>query len=158
VEDILRVLHGARSISASALRWLSTGMPAGRVRCTIRIRHREITQDRTLGRLHAARLGLVSVIIAEKMQKAVHNQMGEVVIERFALAVSLAPDGFVGEHDVAQMIANEVTAEQFIPPVTAISGRKRQYIGRRIDPAPMAVEPAHRSIVGQNDGELGSFC
>ena len=133
-------------------------MPGRRVGCTIGIRHREIMQDRVLGRLHAARLGVVSVIIAQKMQKAVYHQMGEMVIERFALAAGLALDGLVGEHDVAQMIANQRAAESLVQLVAGIFRRKGQNIRRRIDPAPIAVESAHRSIVGQNNGKLGSFC
>ena len=110
-------------------------------------------QDRALGPLHAARLSVAFVIIPEKVQKAVHRQMGEVMIERFALAMGLAPDGLVGEHDIAQ-----VTARLVVQVIVGIFGRKGQYIGRRINPAPIPVEPSHRSIVGQNNGKLGSSC
>ena len=96
------------------------------------------------------------MIEAEEMQKAVHGEMREVVIERFILAARLALDGLVSEHDVAQMIMSlNLIVMPIARPIAGISGRKGQPIGRRIDAAPIAIEPAYCSIVGQNNGEFG---
>ncbi len=130
-EPSLRVLRGARAISAGhfagALCW-SPGPPGGRGRGTIRIRYRKAMQDRALHCFHAARLRVIGVIIAEKMQEAVHRQMGEMVIELFTLAAGLAPDGLVSEYDVAQMRAklfDRPIAGAIEPvPIVGIFGRK----------------------------------
>ncbi len=52
--------------------------------------------------LHHSRLVVILVIIAEKMQKTVNNQMGKVVGHRQAPAVGLAPQRSRGQHDIAE--------------------------------------------------------
>ena len=42
------------------------------------------------------------MVVAQEMQKPMHGEMGEMVLERLALGVRLARDGLVGDHDVAE--------------------------------------------------------
>jgi hypothetical protein len=101
---ILRIIGTARSCFARALCRPSMRTPAGRASRAVGVRHCQIAQDIPFGRLHPPRLRIVHVIIAKKMQKAVHHEMAEMMVERLAVATRFAVDGFVSEHDVAQVV------------------------------------------------------
>jgi hypothetical protein len=78
---ILRIIGTARSTSARPLCRALQGIPDCRATRTIGVRHYQIAQDRPFGFLHSSRLRIVDVIVAEKMQKTVDYEMGEVVVE-----------------------------------------------------------------------------
>jgi hypothetical protein len=75
---------------------------------TVRIGDRQLPQDSALGIFHYKRPLSVLVVVAHQMQKTVHCKMGEMMSEGFALAPRLARYGFIGEHDIAEMLARGV--------------------------------------------------
>ena len=117
------------------------GMPVG-------IGDAKTTQYVALGPFHRFRVGIAFMIVADEVKKSMHRQMGEVMRERLALGLGLARDGLVGQHDVAEM--RRV--------VRGALGRKRQYVGGRIDTAPKPVELADGRIIGQNNSKLRPGC
>jgi len=143
---ILRAPSCARSTS-STLFCGPLGMlgPGGGSR-TVRIGNRQSSQNRAFGVLHLARVLVTFVVKAEKMQKAVDDEMREMMGERFVLAAGLPRNGLISEHDVAQM------------PAAGVFCRERKYIGGSGDTAPIAIERAHFAVVGQNDSKLSRVC
>src|SRR5690606_40901572 len=55
----------------------------------VRVGNTEAAQDRHLRRLHASRLFLVLVVVALRMEHAVDEQVGEMVVEALALRARL---------------------------------------------------------------------
>ena len=60
-------------------------------------------EDPALQPLHFFRVAVVLVVITEQMEKSVNGEMGEVVVERFALGDRLARHGLVGDDDVTDI-------------------------------------------------------
>ena len=63
-----------------------------------------MSEDGALSVFHFAGILAVFVIIAEKMQEAVHDKMREMVGERPMGLARLAPDGLIRNHDVTEVI------------------------------------------------------
>ena len=61
-----------------------------------------LARTRALQRFHLFGLVVVLVVVAEQMQQAVDDEMGDMVRERLAFQCGLARDRLGGEHDVAQ--------------------------------------------------------
>ena len=78
----------------------------------VRIGYRQLPQDSALGVLHNKRLPFVLVVVADQMQKTMHGKMGKMMSEGFALAPRLARYGFVGQHDIAEMLATAVLCRE----------------------------------------------
>jgi hypothetical protein len=67
----------------------------------IRILNSETTQNSSLQRFHHLGLPVSNVIVTEKVEEPVNDEMGEVVVEGQVLLSGLSQDGFPGEHDIA---------------------------------------------------------
>ena len=65
-------------------------------------------EDGALGVFHFAGILAVIVIVAEKMQKAVHDKMRELVGERPMGLARLALNGLIRKHDVTEVIVRMV--------------------------------------------------
>src|SRR5262249_41556488 len=111
----------------------------------VRVGHAEPRENASLAPLHRFGLPVRFVIVAQKVEKAMQRQMGDVMIEPLALGARLARDGLVGEHDVAEVARR---------PAGGCRRRKRQHVGRLVAAAPAAVEGADRAVAGEDDGEL----
>ncbi len=68
----------------------------------IRVGDRQPLQDLTLGPFHRLGIRAPLVIIAQKVEKTMHGEMGDMMREGLALAAGLPGDGFIGEYDVAK--------------------------------------------------------
>ena len=67
----------------------------------------------------------VVVIIAEEMQKSVHDEMLHMMLERDALSRASRCDGLQRQHDIAEKARIVVVDRNGGP------GGKRQHVGRR---------------------------
>ncbi len=85
------------------------------------------------------------------MKKAVHREMAEVVDERLAFVVGLPPQGLVGDGDITEHARRIVVVTR----AGRLQGGKRQYVGRLVDAAPIAVQRADTRIIGQHHREFG---
>src|SRR5581483_9457368 len=90
------------SATAPLARLAAGASAMGRLAHAIGIGHVEVLQNRHLERFHALGLGRVLVIPTEKMQHAVHDEMTEMMRERFLLRLGLACHRLEGDDDVAQ--------------------------------------------------------
>ena len=80
------------------------------VRCELRVRRygsgtpsRARIARSSCSIVSASRVGLV--IVAQQVEKSMHGEMGEMMVERLALGRGLARDGLVGDRDVAERFA-----------------------------------------------------
>ena len=78
----------------------------------VRIGDRQSPQDSALGVFHNKRSLFVLVVVTDQMQKTVHGKMGKMMSEGFALAPRLARYGFVGQYDIAEMLATAVLCRE----------------------------------------------
>ena len=90
--------------------------------------------------------GRLGVIVAQKVQEAVDDEMGEMVGKALALVAGLTGQRFVRQRDVADEAGKRREGLEL---------RKAQDIGRLVDPPPVAVEDALMGVVGQQDRDLG---
>src|SRR5467141_2109298 len=147
----LRVLRGLSwigsesAISAHPLP-IRMGLPI-----RIGIGNAEVRQNLLLERFH--RLGVVVffVIVTDQVQKAMNRQMAEMMIERLLLVIGFLSRRFIGDGDVAEHARGVVRAAW----AGRRQGRKRQYVGRLVDTAPVAVQGSDAGVVGQYDREFG---
>src|SRR5580704_8084481 len=77
------------------------------------------------------------MIVADEVQKTMHDKMGEMMSERLALGTGLPRDGLVGQDDVAEMRRL----------VRGLLARKRQHVGGGVDAAPKPVELTERRTI-----------
>src|SRR5690348_15704285 len=90
----------------------------------------ELLEDAPLQRLHALGVGVAGlVVVAPQVQRAVHDEMGNVVSWCLLLFARLTPHGLAGQHDVAE--------ERLL---TRGIG---QHVGRLVFPAVAFVERLH---------------
>ena len=85
------------------------------------------------------------------MQKAMHGQMTEMVLERLVFGVGFAARGLIGDGDVAQHARRIVAVGRAF----GLQRWKREHVGRLVDAAPVLVERADARVVGQHDREFG---
>src|SRR5262249_39185112 len=98
----------------------------------VRVRHVEARQNLTLQALHGLCLFVRFMIVAQKMQKTMHREVSEVVVETYPLGSRFARCCLVGNHHVAEKPG---PGRAMRPVVT----RKRQHIGRLVASAPLPV-------------------
>ena len=103
------------------------------------IRHPEGGQNLGLESFHGKGLVVVDVIIAEQVQKAMHHQMGEMVLEADPLLRRLPLERLAGKDDVAQQPGNR--AER-------LDLGETEDVCRLVDAAPVAVQHPLLGIVG----------
>ena len=76
--------------------------------------------------------------------------MAEMMVERLLLFVGFPARRFIGNGDVAQHPRRIVR----LPFAARLQRRKRQHVGRLVDPAPVAIQRLDAGVVGQHDREL----
>lgn len=84
------------------------------------------------------RIFVVFMIVSQKMQKTMNDQVGNMGIERLVRKSRFSPDRFKTKHDVADQAGRRRRL------------RERQDVGRTVYAAPLPVQFAHRRIVGKN--------
>ncbi len=98
---------------------------------------------------HHGRLIVGLVVVADKVQKSMNNQMGEMIGKVQPLAPGFFGNGFPGHDDIAERRAQPAGNEG--------SGRKRQDIGGFVVAAILPVQHPHTRIIGEDEGDLGVF-
>jgi hypothetical protein len=95
----------------------------------------ESLKDAAFQRFHPVGVAGAFVIVAEEMQHAMHDQMPDVMGERFALRRRLARNRLEGQHDVAEE--------------ARFAGGEGQDVGRRVLAAPPLIQRPHPGVVAQ---------
>ena len=96
-------------------------------------------------------LGVVAVVVAEKVQHPVYHQMHGVVGEALALLRRFAGNGSVGEDDVAQQQRGSGSLGL---EVAVLHQREGQNVGGLVLVPMFAVEGVHRNVVGEGKAEF----
>ena len=115
-----------------------------------RVGRPEPRQNPCLERLHALRLCVRLVIVADQMQKSMGDEMAIVVGERHAELLGLARERLEGERDVAERRRRPRRRSR-------VGRRKGEHVGRLVDAAPARVERAQRGIVGEAEAHVGAW-
>src|SRR6185369_8513911 len=84
-------------------------------------------------------------VVAEEVEDAVHEELGDLPLERPATPLGLARRGRNRDHDVAE--------QRRIVLRLAFALREGEDIGRPVLAAPLAVQLAHRLVVDERDRE-----
>ena len=127
--------------------WRSlSGLARGRHRDRERRAAREF-RSRAIPSSSASRI--VLVVVAEQMQKAVHREMREMMLERLAFGAASRAVVSIGDDDVAEQRRRCARCA-----ARALLRRKRQHVGRLVVAAPVAIERLDRRIIGQHDSKL----
>ncbi len=98
---------------------------------------------------HFLCLSVVHVIIAEKMQKAMNHEMGEMVLERLAFKCRLARDRLAGKNNVAQHRFRAFARRDVGRP-----GKDSTLVGLSM-PRHCDIDGAHLLVVGEDEAEFG---
>src|SRR5882757_10025860 len=98
----LRVLRGLSLVGSES--GMSVHPLPVRIGISIRIRigNAELGENLAFEAFHRVGVGVVLVIVADQMQKAVHGEMTEVMIERLCFFIRLFPRRLVGDRDIAE--------------------------------------------------------
>src|SRR4029077_8032296 len=148
------------SLSLDSLRWGAWDMALGKGGCRcqasasglgrapIGVGNRQPPQDVALGLFHRLGIRVLLVIVAQKVEKTMDGQMGDMMRKGLSLAACLPRDGVVGENDVAKEWR----------PFTRALRREREHVRRLVDAPPDAVERSHCRIIGEDDSKLGPRC
>ena len=96
----------------------------------------EPVQDARLRHLHAPRVARMMVVVPLQMQRAVHDEMREMVRRPRPGLGRLAPHRAEREHDL---------------PARVIGGLEGQHVGRLVAAAMPRVQPFHVDVGGQHD-------
>ena len=122
----------------------------------VRIADAESGEHLALEVLHQLRVAVVLVVKAQEVQRAVHQQVRDVVLELLALLLGLALGRFQGEHDVAQNLRSaaggvgvRVLGRQLWP-------RERQHVGRLVDAAVLLIQELQLAVVAEHDGHFAA--
>src|SRR6185437_8148320 len=108
----------------------------------VRIGDAETLEDAALAVFHARGIARAFVIVSQKMQDAVHDQVPNVMRQRLALVRGFARHGLERQHHVAEKFR--------------LAAGERQHIGRRVLAAPAFVEGTNRGVVAQYDAQLAA--
>src|ERR1019366_205689 len=119
-------------------RFLDQGDPVGVV-------NPETAEDGAFERLHRLGFGRLDMVVADKMQKSMHQKMGGVIAQWFSCFKGFPRGGLECDHDVAKKRRRGRIAP----------GGKRKHIGRDIMSAPFAVEFADEGVAAENNADLG---
>src|SRR5450756_443876 len=117
----------------------------------IRIGNAELRQNLGFERFHGLGLVVLFVIVTDQMQETVNRQMAEMMDDCLLYVVGFLARRFIGNRDIAEHARRIVGARRS----GRLQGGKRQYVGRLVDAAPVAVQRANAGVVGQHDRELG---
>ncbi len=104
-------------------------------------------KDFTLTAFHLLGLIFRLMIVTQKVQKSMHNQMGEMIFERFAFFECFALNRFPCNDDVTKHWS------RLLASLYRVSG-KRQNIGRLVLVTPLGVDLPDGSIVGKNQTQF----
>ena len=95
---------------------------------------------------------LVTVVVAEQMQGAVHDQMGCMLFDRHPFVRRFCLANSVGEDDVAEQ---KLGSGEIGPAEIAFVGhREGQDIGRLFLATPFGIEGAHLLVPGKGHGDF----
>ena len=72
------------------------------VKCAIGVWNSESLEDKTLAHLHGGGALVVLMIHPTGMERAVHDEVGEVVVKGFALLAGLCDDHWQTDHEVGR--------------------------------------------------------
>src|SRR3954447_23632421 len=92
----LRVLRGVSWVGSES------GMSVHPLPVRIGVGNAKLRQNLGLETLHGFGVVVVLVIVADQMQKTVHRQMAEMMIERFLLVIGFLARGLIGDGDIAE--------------------------------------------------------
>lgn len=139
-----------------AHRWaggLSTGGPCcmSVVVVPVGIGNIETGQNARFQRFHGIRLLIIQVIIPQKMQKSVNDEMGHMMVKAKVRCKGLALNRLPREGQVAQK--KRFGGIQIADP-SGRKGGKGQDVGRPCLSAMFAVQSGHRGIVEQKGADL----
>ena len=87
------------------------------------------------------------VVVTEKVQESMNNQMGEMVGKVQPLGLGFCSNGFPREHDIAERRPQPARRER--------RGGEGQDIGGPVLAAILAVQHPNAGIVGKDQGNLG---
>ncbi len=110
------------------------------------IRDSELAENFAFNPFHLKRVLGPCVIVADQMQEAMHDKVGEMMSKRLSFQTGFAGNGLKGKNDVAEMVGG------------GILRRKCQHVRGLIDAPPIPVKCANCRIIGQNDSKLGAPC
>src|SRR5580704_4390964 len=105
----------------------------------IGIGNAELLQNLRLQGFHLFSVGVVLMIVADQMQKAVDRKVAQMMLERLSFRIGLAPRRLVGDRDVAEHARRIARLARAF----GLQRRKRQHVGRLVDAAPIAVQRAY---------------
>src|SRR3954468_11619693 len=126
----LRVFFGLSWVGSES------GISGHPVPVRVGVGNAELRQDRALESFHRLGIIVVFVVVADQMQKAMHGQMAEMVVERFLFVVGLAAGGLIGDRNVAEHARGIVCRSR----AGGLQRRKRQHVGRLVLTAPVLVQ------------------
>lgn len=109
----------------------------------------KVTEDGRFETLHFCRFGVMLVIIAKKVEKAMDDEMGEVVGQRQVPGRGLRFYGFPGQNDIAEERPETAAGR-------GLAG-KGEDVGGLVLPPEFAVEDPYSRIIGKNDSDLGAI-
>ena len=116
----------------------------------IRVGQVQALHDLAFEPFHFFGLNIGLMIVPDEMQKTMHRKVREMMQEDAVLIVAFTFKRLVGDNDVA---------EQGCVPGGRLAGRrKRQHVGRLVDPTLFAVEVANRRIVCKYDTHFAAGC
>lgn len=104
-------------------------------------------EDLGLGCPHAGLVFVPGVIVAEKMQDAMHDEQLQFGLQRVSASNGLDSGARQRENHVAQVKAAGLGVR--------LASRKGKHVGGGIDTAVKAVEFAHLLVVGEHEGQIG---
>src|SRR6476469_1934475 len=147
----LRVLRGLSWVGSESA--ILVHPPAVRAEIPIRIRigNAELRQNLALERFHDLGVVILFVIVTDQVQETVDREVAEMMIERLLLVIGLPSRRVIGNRNVAEHPRRVVRTAR----TNRLQRRKRQYVGRLVDAAPVVVERANSGVVGQHDREFG---
>mgnify|MGYP002653717019 CR=1 FL=1 len=110
-------------------------------------------RDATVERAAAGHLDLFGLlglfmIVAQKVQHAMNDQMTEMIRQRFSVAQRLPLQRLARQHQVSRHGSGRVAGRQ-------LHDGKRKDVRRLVLAAPLAVQSAQHRIVGKRDADLG---
>lgn len=119
------------------------------MRIGVGIGYSQTGQDANLECLHLVRVGIVFMIEAEQMQKAVNDEMFEMGGGFEALIARFRQHGFAREDDIAQ------AGRPIVPGRPAVRRGKRQDVGRLVLAAIRPVQEPDLIVRGERDTDGG---
>src|SRR5208282_4568604 len=125
--------------------------------CPVRVGDAEPGKDGGFEPLHAPGVSCERVVVAQEMERAVHDEVGKMIGERLAESRRLAAARLEGDDDVAEKCRPpRLPCARGARTFRIRECREGKYVGRRVLPPIEAVEPADEGVVAEHKAELGS--